>query len=32
MMILPAIDLIGGRCVRLSQGDYEQKNNTMPRR
>lgn len=25
MMILPAIDLIGGRCVRLSQGDYEQK-------
>lgn len=24
-MILPAIDLIGGRCVRLSQGDYEQK-------
>ncbi len=23
--ILPAIDLIGGRCVRLSQGDYNQK-------
>lgn len=21
--IIPAIDLIGGRCVRLSQGDYE---------
>ena len=25
MTILPAIDLIGGRCVRLSQGDYAQK-------
>lgn len=24
MMILPAIDLIGGRCVRLTQGDYAQ--------
>ena len=24
MIILPAIDLIGGRCVRLSQGDYNQ--------
>ncbi|MBO4571387.1 MAG: 1-(5-phosphoribosyl)-5-[(5-phosphoribosylamino)methylideneamino]imidazole-4-carboxamide isomerase [Bacteroidales bacterium] len=23
--IIPAIDLIGGRCVRLSQGDYSQK-------
>lgn len=23
--IIPAIDLIGGRCVRLSQGDYNQK-------
>ncbi|MCF0167652.1 MAG: 1-(5-phosphoribosyl)-5-[(5-phosphoribosylamino)methylideneamino]imidazole-4-carboxamide isomerase [Bacteroidales bacterium] len=22
--IIPAIDIIGGRCVRLSQGDYEQ--------
>lgn len=22
MIILPAIDIIGGRCVRLSQGDY----------
>lgn len=22
-MIIPAIDLIGGRCVRLSQGDYD---------
>ena len=22
MLIFPAIDLIGGRCVRLSQGDY----------
>jgi phosphoribosylformimino-5-aminoimidazole carboxamide ribotide isomerase len=24
MIILPAIDLIGGRCVRLRQGDYSQ--------
>lgn len=24
MLILPAIDLIGGRCVRLRQGDYTQ--------
>jgi phosphoribosylformimino-5-aminoimidazole carboxamide ribotide isomerase len=24
MMLLPAIDLIDGRCVRLFQGDYEQ--------
>lgn len=24
-MILPAIDIIGGKCVRLRQGDYEQK-------
>ena len=24
MIILPAIDLIGGRCVRLRQGDYKQ--------
>ncbi len=23
MTIIPAIDIIGGRCVRLSQGDYE---------
>ena len=23
MRIIPAIDLIGGRCVRLSQGDYQ---------
>jgi phosphoribosylformimino-5-aminoimidazole carboxamide ribotide isomerase len=23
--IIPAIDLIGGKCVRLSQGDYNQK-------
>lgn len=23
--ILPAIDLIGGKCVRLSQGDYERR-------
>jgi phosphoribosylformimino-5-aminoimidazole carboxamide ribotide isomerase len=22
MLIIPAIDIIGGRCVRLSQGDY----------
>jgi phosphoribosylformimino-5-aminoimidazole carboxamide ribotide isomerase len=21
--IIPAIDLLGGRCVRLSQGDYD---------
>lgn len=25
MKIIPAIDLIGGQCVRLSQGDYQQK-------
>ena len=25
MIILPAIDLIGGQCVRLYQGDYAQK-------
>lgn len=25
MTIIPAIDLIDGQCVRLSQGDYEQK-------
>lgn len=24
MIILPAIDIIGGHCVRLSQGDYNQ--------
>ena len=24
MDILPAIDLLGGRCVRLFQGDYDQ--------
>ena len=23
--IIPAIDIIDGKCVRLSQGDYEQK-------
>ena len=23
--IIPAIDLIDGKCVRLSQGDYDQK-------
>ena len=22
MKIIPAIDIIGGKCVRLSQGDY----------
>ena len=21
--LIPAIDIIGGKCVRLSQGDYE---------
>lgn len=25
MKIIPAIDIIGGQCVRLSQGDYQQK-------
>lgn len=25
MQIIPAIDLIGGKCVRLSQGDYTRK-------
>ncbi|TAE56395.1 MAG: 1-(5-phosphoribosyl)-5-[(5-phosphoribosylamino)methylideneamino]imidazole-4-carboxamide isomerase [Bacteroidetes bacterium] len=25
MRIIPAIDLIGGKCVRLSQGDYSRK-------
>jgi phosphoribosylformimino-5-aminoimidazole carboxamide ribotide isomerase len=25
MEIIPAIDLIGGQCVRLSQGDFDQK-------
>ena len=24
MLVVPAIDLLGGRCVRLSQGDYAQ--------
>ncbi len=30
--IIPAIDIIGGKCVRLSQGDYNQKTvyNTNP--
>jgi phosphoribosylformimino-5-aminoimidazole carboxamide ribotide isomerase len=23
--IIPAIDIIGGKCVRLSQGDYDRK-------
>ena len=23
--IIPAIDIIGGKCVRLSRGDYDQK-------
>ena len=22
--LIPAIDIIGGRCVRLTQGDYKQ--------
>jgi len=25
IQIIPAIDIIGGKCVRLSQGDYERK-------
>lgn len=25
MQIIPAIDIIGGKCVRLTQGDYKQK-------
>ena len=25
MRIIPAIDIIDGKCVRLSQGDYNQK-------
>ncbi|MFT4568781.1 MAG: phosphoribosylformimino-5-aminoimidazole carboxamide ribotide isomerase [Saprospiraceae bacterium] len=25
MRLIPAIDIIGGKCVRLSQGDYDQK-------
>jgi len=25
MLILPAIDIIDGKCVRLRQGDYKQK-------
>ncbi len=25
MTVIPAIDIIGGECVRLSKGDYEQK-------
>ena len=24
MQIIPAIDLLGGSCVRLHQGDYDQ--------
>ena len=24
MLVVPAIDLLGGRCVRLHQGDYAQ--------
>ena len=25
MTVIPAIDIIGGECVRLSKGDYEAK-------
>ncbi|MGM2770972.1 HisA/HisF-related TIM barrel protein, partial [Bacillus cereus group sp. Bce020] len=25
MQIIPAIDIIDGKCVRLTQGDYAQK-------
>ena len=24
MLIIPAIDILGGRCARLTQGDYSQ--------
>ena len=27
MILLPAIDLIGGRCVRLAQGDFDRETN-----
>ncbi|MFQ3587219.1 MAG: 1-(5-phosphoribosyl)-5-[(5-phosphoribosylamino)methylideneamino]imidazole-4-carboxamide isomerase [Fimbriimonadaceae bacterium] len=30
MLILPAIDLLGGRCVRLFQGDYAQATEYSP--
>lgn len=26
MQIIPAIDIIEGKCVRLTEGDYAQKN------
>lgn len=29
MLILPAIDIISGRCVRLTQGDYGKEKNTI---
>ena len=25
MQIIPAIDIIDGKCVRLTEGDYDQK-------
>ena len=27
MEIIPAIDIIDGKCVRLSKGDFEKKSN-----
>lgn len=29
MEIIPAIDIIDGKCVRLTQGDYAQKRYTV---
>ena len=29
MQIIPAIDIIEGKCVRLTEGDYAQKKFTM---
>ena len=31
MHIIPAIDIIDGKCVRLTQGDYSQKKGIQPR-
>ena len=29
MIIIPAIDIINGKCVRLTKGDYAQQKYTM---